>query len=93
MDSMKYYGVLFNRKSGKIKLTLESIFNVILQGYPLSKGLKSTEDYVVFDSTNGEIKFYCEGTKNNNLPTICKDMNGKNIDDLCPELRSALNNS
>lgn len=45
--------------------------------------------YGIQDDTTGEISFYCEGKKND-MPTICKDMEGKNIDDLCAGLRKAL---
>ena len=43
----------------------------------------------MFNGTTGEISFYCEGKKNDS-PTICRDMEGKNIDELCAGLRDAL---
>ena len=85
----KFYGVLFNRKSGKIVKTLEGVSSAMLKLFALQGNVSSTRDYVVFNGATGEIVFYCEGKKNDS-PTICKDMEGKNIDDLCAGLREAL---
>jgi len=85
----KYYGVLFNRKSGKIIKTIEAISSALLSMYALQGNVSATRDYVVFNAETGEIKFYCEGKKNDS-PNICRDMEGKNIDELCAGLREAL---
>lgn len=87
----KYYGVLFNRKSGKIIKTIEAISSAMLKMFALQGNVSATRDYVVFNAETGEIKFYCEGKKDD-CPTICRDMEGKNIDELCAGLREALAN-
>ena len=86
----KYYGVLFNRKTGKIVTTLEGVSSAMLKLFGMNnRNVSATRDFVVFDSETGEIIFYCEGKKND-FPTIYRDMEGKNIDDLCTGLREAL---
>lgn len=85
----KHYGILFNRKSGKIIKTIEAYSSAMLSLYALQGNVSATRDYVVFNGTTGEISFYCEGKKNDS-PTICRDMEGKNIDELCAGLRDAL---
>lgn len=85
----KYYGILFQRKSGKIVKCIEALSSALLSMYALQGNVSATRDYVVFNGTTGEIKFYCEGKKNDS-PTICRDMEGKNIDELCAGLREAL---
>lgn len=84
-----YYGVLFNRKSGKIIKALSGFSSALLKLYGIQGNVSATRDYTVFNNETGEIVFYCEGKKND-MPTICKDMEGKNIDDLCAGLREAL---
>ena len=87
----KSYGVLFNRKSGRIIKSLEGYSSAILKLFGMNnRNVTSTRDYVVFDSVTGIISFYCEGKKND-FPTICDDMVGKNIDKLCEGLREAMN--
>lgn len=86
----KYYGMLFNRKSGKVVKSIEGLSSALLKMYALQGNVSSSRDYVVFNGRTGEISFYCEGKKND-MPTICKDMEGKNIDDLCAGLLDALN--
>ena len=85
----KYYGILFQRKSGKIVKCIEALSSALLSMYALQGNVSATRDYVVFNGTTGEIKFYCEGKKNDS-PTICRDMEGKNIDELCAGLREAI---
>lgn len=85
----KFYGVLFNRKSGKIVKVISGFSSALLKLYGIQGNVSATRDYVVFNNETGEIVFYCEGKKND-MPTICKDMEGKNIDDLCTSLREAL---
>lgn len=84
-----YYGVLFNRKSGKIVKVISGFSSALLRLYGIQGNVSATRDYIVFNNETGEIVFYCEGKKND-MPTICKDMEGKNIDDLCAGLREAL---
>ncbi len=83
-----FYGVLFQRKSGKIVKCIESCSSAMLKMYALNN-TSPTRDFVVFDGATGEISFYCEGKKND-FPTICRDMEGKNIDELCAGLREAM---
>jgi len=83
---IKYYGVMFNKKSGKIVTTLEHTFSsAMLTMYGLQHTTK-TRDFVVFDS-NGKIAKYLEG---GDFPKVCKDMEGKNIDCLCNGLLEAV---
>lgn len=86
----KFYGVLFNRKSGKIVKTLEGVSSAMLKLFALQGNVSSTRDYVVFNGTTGKIAFYCEGKKNDS-PTICRDMEGKNINELAEGLLDVLN--
>lgn len=86
----KFYGVLFNRKSGKVVKTLEGVSSAMLKLFALQGNVSSTRDYVVFNGTTGEIVFYCEGKKNDS-PTICRDMESKNINELAEGLLDALN--
>ena len=86
----KFYGVLFNRKSGKIVKSLEGFSSAFLKLFALQGNVSATRDYVVFNSRTGEIVFYCEGKKDDS-PTICRDMEGKNIEELCAGLLDAMN--
>ena len=86
----KFYGVLFNRKNGRIVKTLSGGSLAILKMFGLNGNVSSTRDYVVFSSKTGEITFYCEGNKNN-FPTIYRDMEGRNIEEICAGLLEALN--
>ena len=85
-----FYGVLFNRKNGKIIKTLSGVSSAILKMFGLQGNVSSTRDYVVFSGSTGEITFYCEGNKND-FPTVYKDMVGKNINEFCEGLLEALN--
>lgn len=85
----KYYGMLFNRKSGKIIKSIEAFSSALLKMYALQGNISATRDYVVFNGTTGEIVFYCEGKKNDS-PTICRDMEGKNIEELCAGMLEAV---
>ena len=75
----KHYGILFNRKSGKIIKTIEAYSKAMLSLYALQGNVSATRDYVVFNGVTGEISFYCEGKKNDS-PTMWRYMEGKNID-------------
>ena len=86
----KYYGMLFNRKSGKVVKSIEGLSSALLKMYALQGNVSATRDYVVFNGRTGEIVFYCEGKKNN-MPTICEDMEGMNIEELCAGMLDAVN--
>lgn len=87
----KFYGVLFNRKTGKIVKSLEGHSSAMLKLFGMNnRNVSATRDFVVFDATTGEIVFYCEGKKDD-FPTICRDMEGKNINDFCEGLLDAMN--
>lgn len=86
----KFYGVLFNRKTGKIVKSLEGVSSAMLKLFALQGNVSSTRDYVVFNSTTGTIVFYCEGKKNDS-PTIYRDMEGRNIEEICAGLLDAMN--
>ena len=87
---MKHYGVLFTRNSGKIIKVLEDKNgSALLKMFGIGgNNVTSSRDYVVFNE-DGEIVFYCEGKKND-MPTVCKDMEGKNIEELCAGLLASL---
>lgn len=86
---MKHYGVLFTRNSGKIIKTLvDEHGSALLKMFGMGNNVSPSRDYVVFNA-EGEIVFYCEGKKND-MPTICKDMNGRNIEELCKGLLASL---
>lgn len=76
---MKHYGVLFNRKSGKIVTTLVDQFgSAFLKMYALGN-VSASRDYIVF-SEEGIVVGYYEGKKND-MPTICRDMEGKRVEE------------
>ena len=83
-----YYGVLFNRKSGKIVKTIEAFSSAMLKMYGLNNTSPS-RDYLIFDGDTGIVNFYCEGKKDD-FPNICSDMEGKHIDDFCNGLMDAI---
>lgn len=90
MENNKHYGVLFNRNSGKIIKTLvDNNGSAFLKFYAMGN-VSPSRDFVVFSAESGEIKGYYEGKKND-MPNICKDMEGKNINDICEGLLEALN--
>lgn len=86
---IKYYGVLFNRKTGKVIKTIEGVSKALLEMYALQNGVSATRDYLVFNSETGEITFYCEGRKND-FPKICKDMEGIHIEKICADWKQIL---
>ena len=87
----KFYGVLFNRKSGNIVKSLEAYSSAMLKLFGMNnRNVSATRDFVVFDSVTGEIVFYCEGKKND-FPNICRDMEGRNINEICEGLLDAMN--
>lgn len=76
---MKHYGVLFNRKSGKVVKTLvEQFGSAFLKMYALGN-VSASRDFIVF-SEEGIVVGYYEGKKND-MPTICRDMEGKRVEE------------
>lgn len=86
----KHYGVLFNRKSGKVVKTLVDEYGSALLKMFAMNNVSPSRDFVVFNAYSGEIVAYFEGKKND-LPNICKDMRGMNIEDICKGLLEELN--
>ena len=82
------YGVLFNRKSGKIVRTLTHEHGTAFLKMYAMGNVSASRDYVVFGS-DGIIVGYYEGKKND-MPTICHDMEGKHIDEIAQGLLEAL---
>lgn len=82
------YGILFNRKSGKIVRTIEAFSEAMLKMYALNNTSPS-RDFLIFDGSTGIVSFYCEGKKGD-FPNICDDMIGKHVDDFCKGLYDAI---
>ena len=76
---MKYYGILFTRKSGKVVKILEHDFGDALLKMFAMNNVSSSRDYIIFNS-DGIVTAYFEGKKND-LPNICKDMIGKHVEE------------
>lgn len=86
----KHYGVLFNRKSGSIVKTLvDEHGSAFLKMFAMGN-VSASRDYVVFNAEDGTIVGYYEGKKND-MPNICRDMEGMNIENICKGLLEALN--
>ncbi len=87
----KHYGVLFNRKSGKIVKAIEQgMGDAFLRMFALQGNVSKTRDYVVFGAEDGIITYYAEG-KANDMPTRCEDMEGKHINEIAEGLLEGLN--
>lgn len=85
---MRHFGVLFNRKSGKIVKTLvDNYGSAFLKMFAMGN-VSASRDYVVF-SEDGIITDYFEGKKGD-LPNICHDMRGKHISEICEGLLEAI---
>ena len=82
------YGVLFNRKNGKIVRTLTDAYGTAFLKMYAMGNVSASRDYVVFGS-DGIIVGYYEGKKND-MPTICHDMEGMHIDEIAQGLLEAL---
>ena len=66
----KHYGVVFNRKSGKIVTTLEHDYgDAFLRMYAMGN-LTKANDYVVFSATTGKITGYFEGKGKNDFTAV-----------------------
>lgn len=81
------YGILFNRNKGNIVRTLSGMSSM-LKMYGMYN-TSATRDYVVVNAESGVIEAYYEGRKND-LPKICKDMEGRHIDEIAEGLLEAL---
>lgn len=78
-ESKKHYGVLFNRKSGKIvKVLFDEHGSALLKMFAMNN-VSPSRDYIVFN-TDGIVVGYYEGKKGD-LPTICRDMEGKKVEE------------
>lgn len=78
-ENKKHIGVLFNRKSGKIVKVLEDLHgSAFLKMYAMGN-VSPSRDYIIFNM-DGVVVGYYEGKKND-LPTICRDMEGKKVED------------
>lgn len=76
---MKYYGILFTRKSGKVVKILEHDFGDGLLKMFAMNNVSSSRDYIIFNS-DGIVTAYFEGKKND-FPNICTDMIGKHVEE------------
>lgn len=85
----KSYGILFNRKTGKIFKCMEGYVSAMMNMWALNGNVSPLRDFVVFNE-DGIISFYCEGRKDD-MPKVHKDMEGKHIDKLCEGLLESLN--
>ena len=78
----KHYGVLFNRKNGKIVKIVKVLFDdygsALLKMFAMGN-VSSSRDYIVFNE-DGVVVGYYEGKKND-MPTICHDMEGKRVEE------------
>lgn len=77
----EYVLLRFNRRTGKIDTTLTGYSKGMLTMWGLNN-TTATKDTVVFDKDSGEICAYLEGKKGD-MPKICKDMVGLNVEALC----------
>ena len=89
--TVKYYGILFNKNSGKIIQTLEHCCGYALMSMYALQHTTKTRDFVIFDET-GKIAKYYEGKGNGECPQQWKEIEGKHIDNLCKGLLEAVVN-
>lgn len=82
-----YYLVNFNRKSGKINISLEGIGKGLLNLWALQNTTPAT-DTIVFEKESGIVDKYYTGTKDG-FPEIEKDAG--NIEDYCPGMLAVIN--
>lgn len=76
---MRHYGVLFNRKSGRVvKVLVDEHGSAFLKMFALGN-VSASRDYIVFNA-DGVVVGYYEGKKND-MPTICHDMEGKRVEE------------
>jgi DNA-binding ferritin-like protein (Dps family) len=53
------------------------------------QGVSATRDFIIFDE-DGIVVAYFEGKGANTMPTICKDVVGKNVNEFCEGLLDAV---
>lgn len=75
----RHIGVLFNRKSGKIVKVLEDRNGSAFLKMFAMGNVSASRDYIVFNM-DGIVVGYYEGKKGD-LPTICRDMEGRKVED------------
>ena len=83
----KFICLRFGRKSGKIDKSLEGLGCGMLQLWALQNTTK-TKDTVIFSAETGKIKMYVEGREG--FPEVQKDMENRNIEELCPGILAAV---
>ena len=74
------YGILFNRKSGKVFKIMEGLMSSLMKMWALNGNVSASRDFVVFDE-DGLILAYYEGRKDD-MPKIRKELEGKNINEI-----------
>lgn len=79
--------VRFNRKSGKVDTTLESLGSAMLRMWALNNCTK-TKDIIIFSKKTGNVVMYLEGTET--FPKVFEKELG-NIESYCPGLLEVVN--
>ena len=83
----EYCLVKFNRKTGKIYVTLEAIGSAQLKLWALHNCTKTT-DIIIFHKETGNCIMYVDGT--DDFPSVFEEELG-NINSYCPGLLEAVN--
>ena len=76
-----FYGITFQRKSGKVVQIVEHISGAALKFYGMNN-LTAARDFVAFNGSTGLIICYYEGKGKRDFPKIHKDMEGTPITDI-----------
>lgn len=83
-----YVMIRFNRKSGKITLTMEALSSAMLRLAALQRTTKTT-DSLIFGKETGQVVFYVHGSPDGRFPEVEKENLG-HIKDYCPGLLEAV---
>lgn len=88
MELKTFYCIRFNRRSGKIDMSLSGLGNGMLQLWALQNTDKKSKDTIIFDE-DGWVHSYYEGT--GDFPTVTKYGEGTeegihHIDEFCEGL-------
>lgn len=83
-----YVMIRFNRKSGKITLTMEALSSAMLRLAALQRTTKTT-DSLIFGKETGQVVFYVHGSPDGRFPET-EDTNLGNIERYCPGLLAAI---
>ena len=87
MEELKTYCLVrFNRRSGKIDISLEGIGSGMLRLWALQNTTK-TKDTIIFEKDTGKVTWYYTGT--GDFPKIEEENLGY-IDDYCPGMLEAV---